>query len=69
MCYNIASGFFYVLASSHVGSSQPRGRSCVTHIAGEFFTIEPPGKHTMTITHQDKFHEPPSIILQALYQI
>ena len=59
----------WVAISSSRGSSQPRGRTWVPYIAGEFFTTEPPGKRTMTITHHHKFHEPPSIILQALYHI
>ena len=28
------------------GSSQPRDQTCISCIAGEFFTIEPSGKHS-----------------------
>ena len=33
------------------GSSRPRDQNCVFRIAGRFFTTEPPGKPTCTLTH------------------
>ena len=34
----------WVAISSFTGSSQPRDRTCVSCLAGRFFTTEPPGK-------------------------
>ena len=41
------------------GSSRPRDQNCVFYIAGRFFTTEPPGKPTCTLTHTLLISESP----------
>ena len=41
----------WVAISSSRGSFQPRDQTCVSCIAGEFFTTEPSGKPCMSVRH------------------
>ena len=41
----------WVAISFSRGSSQPRDRICISCMAGEFFTTEPPGKTSGTVTY------------------
>ena len=40
----------WVAISSFRGSSQPRDRTCISSLAGRFFTSVPPGKPAVGIT-------------------
>ena len=47
----------WVTISFSRGCSWPRDRTCISWIAGRFFTIEPPGKHRFHIyTLNDQIH-------------
>ena len=54
----------WVAISSSRGHSWPRGRTCVSCVAGGFFTTEPPGSPYSYITgYKMEFHQVPQILL------
>ena len=44
----------WVAISSSRGSSQPRGQTCISFLAGRFFTLEPPGKPSSRGTRESR---------------
>ena len=53
----------WVASSFSRGSSWPRNRTWVSHIAGRFFTIRATWKHTHTHTHRRRQWHPSPVLL------